>query len=434
MPKQIHLAAHFPGVNHHTVWTDPSHHADTQSSFASFQHLAAVLAQAQSLGEEHEVEQPALGGGGQLVDQDVVGRPDTYAVLAALAGVTSRVGLAGTINATFNDPDELARQFATLDHLSAGRAAWNVVTSSDAFHGANFRRGGYLAYEDRYERAREVVETARALWDAWAADAVVVDAASGQFVRPGSLSTVRTGGRLVDIEATPTIPRPPQGHPVILQAGDSDGGRELAAQVADAVFSRHSELADGQAFYTDVKGRLAKYGRRPEDLLILPGASFVLGDTEADAEERLRAIQLQQVRPSVARSFVEQVWNRDLSEYDVDGPLPAIDPLVDAPSITKGRASHFRDPLAIANQWRELSEAKGLSIRDLVIQVIGRHSFVGTPEHVAAEIDRYVQEDASDGFILVPHLTPTGLDDVFDQVVPLLQERGSFRTLSLIHI
>ncbi|MEZ0447144.1 NtaA/DmoA family FMN-dependent monooxygenase [Cellulomonas sp. ICMP 17802] len=428
MTKQIHLAAHFPGVNHHTVWTDPSHHADTQSSFASFQHLAATaerglfdfvfLAEGLRL-REHR---------GRLVDQDVVGRPDTYAVLAALAGVTTTVGLAGTINATFNDPYELARQFATLDHLSAGRAAWNVVTSSDAFHGANFRRGGYLAYPDRYERAREVVEAARALWDAWAPDAIVADAATGEFVRPGSLGTVRTGGRLVDIEAVPTVPRPPQGHPVILQAGDSDGGRELAARVADAVFSRHSELADGQAFYTDVKGRLAAYGRRPEDLLILPAASFVLGDTAAEAEEKLRAIQLQQVRPSVARAFVEQVWNRDLSDHDVDGPLPTVDPLVDAPSITQGRASHFRDPLAIARQWRELSEAKGLSIRELVIQVIGRHSFVGTPQHVAAEIDRYVQEDASDGFILVPHLTPHGLDEFVDTVVPLLQERGTFRT------
>jgi len=426
--KQIHLAAHFPGVNHHTVWTDPSHQAETQSAFASFQHLAATaerglfdfvfLAEGLRL-REHR---------GLLVDQDVVGRPDTYAVLAALAGVTTHVGLAGTINATFNDPYELARQFATLDHLSAGRAAWNVVTSSDAFHGANFRRGGYLPYADRYERAREVVETARALWDAWAPDALRADAASGEFVRTGSLSTVRSGGRIVDIEAVPSLPRPPQGHPVIIQAGDSDGGRELAAQVADAVFSRHTELADGQAFYADVKGRLARYGRRPEDLLILPGSSFVLGDTAAEAEERLREIQHQQIRPSVARAFVEQVWNQDLSAYDVDGPLPDVDPVVDAPSITQGKAGFFKDPLAVAAQWRALSEAKGLSIRELVIQVIGRHSFVGTPEHVAAEIDRYVQEDASDGFILVPHLTPHGLDEFVDRVVPLLQERGSFRT------
>ena len=154
----------------------------------------------------------------------------------------------------------------------------------------------------------------------------------------------------------------------------------------------------------------------------------MLGDTTAEAEERLRELQLQTVRPSVARAFVEQLWNRDLSEYDVDGPLPTIDPLVDAPSITNGRASIFKDPVAIARQWRELSEAKGLSIRELVISVVGRSNFVGTPEHVAAEIDHYVQEDASDGFILVPHLTPHGLDEFVEKVVPLLQERGSFRT------
>jgi len=428
MPKQIHLAAHFPGVNHHTVWTDPSHQPDTQTAFASFEHLARTaergkldflfLAEGLRLREQR----------GQLVDHDVVGRPDTYTVLAALAGVTSRLGLAGTINATFNEPYELARQFATLDHLSAGRAAWNVVTSSDAFHGANFRRGGYLDHADRYERAREVVEAARALWDAWAADAVVADAAAGVYARDRSIGLVRTDGRLVDIEARPTLPRPPQGHPVIIQAGDSDAGRELAAQVADAVFSRHGSLEEGRAFYADVKGRLARYGRSPEDLKILPGASFVLGDTPAEAEERLREIQRQQVRPAVARAFVEQLWNRDLSDYDVDGPLPDIDPLVEAPSITQGRAATFKDPLAVAAAWRALSAEKGLSIRELVIEVIGRQSFVGTPEHVADEIDRYVQSDASDGFILVPHLTPHGLDEFVDRVVPLLQERGSFRT------
>lgn len=428
MPKQIHLAAHFPGVNHHTVWTDPSHRPETQTAFASFEHLARTaergkldflfLAEGLRLREQR----------GQLVDHDVVGRPDTYTVLAALAGVTTHLGLAGTINATFNEPYELARQFATLDHLSAGRAAWNVVTSSDAFHGANFRRGGYLDHADRYERAREVVEAACALWDAWAPDAVVADPASGVYARDRAISLVRTDGRLVDIEARPTLPRSPQGHPVILQAGDSDLGRELAAQVADAVFSRHGSLEDGQAFYADVKGRLARYGRSPEDLKILPGASFVLGDTPAEAEERLREIQHQQVRPAVARAFVEQLWNRDLSDYDVDGPLPEIDPLVEAPSITQGRASFFKDPLAIAATWRALSEEKGLSIRELVIEVVGRQSFVGTPQHVADEIDRYVQSDASDGFILVPHLTPHGLDEFVDRVVPLLQERGSFRT------
>ncbi|MFI2754108.1 NtaA/DmoA family FMN-dependent monooxygenase [Cellulomonas sp. P22] len=427
-PKQIHLAAHFPGVNHHTVWTDPSHQPGTQSSFASFEHLARTaerglfdflfLAEGLRLREQR----------GQIIEHDVVGRPDTYTVLAALAGITTRLGLAGTINATFNEPYELARQFATLDHLSAGRAAWNVVTSSDAFHGANFRRGGYLDHADRYERAREVVDTARALWDAWAPDAVLADPVSGTYVRERSVGLVRTGGRLVDIEARPTLPRPPQGHPVIIQAGDSDGGRELAAQVADAVFSRHGGLEDGRAFYADVKGRLARYGRSPDDLKILPGASFVLGDTPADAEERLREIQHQQVRPAVARSFVEQVWNRDLSAYDVDGPLPDVDPLVEEPSITQGRAAQFADPRAVAARWRAIAEEKDLSIRELVIEVIGRQSFVGTPQQVADDIDRHVQTGASDGFILIPHLTPHGLDEFVDRVVPLLQERGSYRT------
>ncbi|WP_328396409.1 NtaA/DmoA family FMN-dependent monooxygenase [Nocardia sp. NBC_00416] len=421
--KQIHLAAHFPGVNNTTVWNDPG--SGSQISVDSFTHLARTaerglfdfffLAEGLRL-REHR---------GRIHDLDVVGRPDTFTVLNALAGVTTRLGLAGTINTTFNEPFELARQFATLDHLSGGRAAWNAVTSSDAFTGENFRRGGYLEHAQRYTRAAEVIAATRALWDSWPSDALVVDRERGVFTEPPP--DFRYRGEQFDIEGTFVLPRSPQGYPVQLQAGDSEEGREFGAATADAIFSRHGELTAGQQFYTDMKNRLAKYGRDRDELLILPAATFVLGDNRADAEERAHHIRRQQVGPQTAISFLEQVWGRDLSAYDPDGPLPDVDP-VDDVTITRGRVRHARDPLAVAKEWRARAEADGLSIRELIIEVTARQQFVGSAAEVAAEIERYVREDAADGFILVPHLTPAGLDEFVDTVVPELQERGSFRT------
>ena len=215
---------------------------------------------------------------------------------------------------------------------------------------------------------------------------------------------------------------------MIFQAGDSDGGRELAAATADAVFTRHSTLEAGQAFYADVKGRLARYGRSRDSVKILPGVTFVLGDSPEHAVEEARRIRRQQVSPQTALLLLEQLWNRDLSSYDADGPLPADDPDVSSTSIIQGRARMFPDPLATAARWRAIAEAKQLGIRDLVIEVTGRQSFIGTPAQVAHDLDDFVQRDACDGFIVVPHLTPGGLDRFVDEVVPLLQERGVLRT------
>jgi alkanesulfonate monooxygenase SsuD/methylene tetrahydromethanopterin reductase-like flavin-dependent oxidoreductase (luciferase family) len=217
---------------------------------------------------------------------------------------------------------------------------------------------------------------------------------------------------------------------VIFQAGDSDEGREFAARSADAIFSRHARLADGQAFYRDVKRRLAAYGRTSRDLLILPAATFVLGDTDEEAAERAHEVRRAQVSGQTAIKLLEQVWNRDLSAYDPEGPLPEIDPDPGEHTVARGRASvrQVRDPLAVAREWRELAAAENLSIREVIIRTSARQVFVGSPATVARTIDEYVQADASDGFILVPHITPGGLDEFADKVVPLLQERGVFRT------
>jgi len=428
MSKQIHLAAHFPGVNNTTVWSDPR--AGSHIEFSSFVHLARTAERAKFdfffLAEGLRLREQA----GQIYDLDVVGRPDTFTVLAALAAVTDRLGLAGTINSTFNEPYEVARQFASLDHLSAGRAAWNVVTSWDAFTGENFRRGGFLAESDRYSRATQFLQTAGELFDSWAPYAIVADQDSGTFLEDGRVGAFTHRDAHFDIAGQFNVPRSPQGRPVILQAGDSEAGREFAARTADAIFSRHSTLDAGRQFYADVKRRLPAYGRAPHELMVLPAATFALGDSDSDAQERAAHIRRQQVSGQTAIRFLEQLWNRDLSDHDPDGPLPAIDPDVSANHIARGRASvrQHRDPIATAREWRERAEAGNLSTRELIIEVTGRQTFIGTPATVADSINDLVQNDAADGFILVPHVTPDGLDGFADTVVPLLQERGVFRT------
>jgi FMN-dependent oxidoreductase (nitrilotriacetate monooxygenase family) len=424
--KQVHLAAHFPGVNNTTVWSDPE--SGSQTDFASFVHFAQTaerglfdflfLAEGLRL-REHR---------GRIHDLDVVGRPDTFTVLNAIAAVTTHLGLGGTINTTFNEPYEIAKQFASLDHLSGGRAAWNLVTSSDAFTGENFRRGGFLKPEERYERAAEILEVAKKLWDSWSPGSPVADPSTGVFVQDGSIAEVEHRGAHFQVRGRFGTPRSPQGYPVLLQSGDSDAGREFGARTADAIFSRHGTLEAGQEFYRDLKGRMPRYGRNPDDLKILPAATFVLGDTPSDAQERAEYVRAQQVSPQTAIAFLEQVWGRDLSGYDPDGPLPDIEPDTDNVSITRGRVRHEKDTGALARQWREMAEARNLSIRELIIETSARQSFVGTPAQVAEQIDSYVQADASDGFILVPHLTPGGMDEFVAKVVPELQDRGSYRT------
>ncbi|MEU7372067.1 NtaA/DmoA family FMN-dependent monooxygenase [Streptomyces albidoflavus] len=417
--RPMHLAAHFPGVNNTTVWAGdaqtsppPAGPGGRQIAFSSFTHLARTaerglfdfffLAEGLRL-REHQ---------GRIHDLDVVGRPESLTVLTALAATTERLGLAATVNATFNEPYELARRLATLDHLSAGRAAWNVVTSFDAFTGENFRRGGFLDRADRYTRAAEFVATARELWDAAAPD--------------GAGQPVAHTGQHFRIEGRFGLPRSPQGHPVVIQAGDSPEGREFAAAAADVIFTRHGTLEAGRAFYADVKDRLPAHGRRPEELKIMPGVTFVLGDTDAEAQENAVEIRRRQISPQNALYALEQIWGIDLSGHDPDGPLPEADPDADS-TFVQGRVKHG-DPRQIAEKWRALSAEKGLSSRETVIEATGRQSFVGTPAAVAEQMISFVDQRAADGFILVPHLTPDGLDPFVDRVVPILQERGAFRT------
>ncbi len=403
--KQIILGAQFPGVNNFTVWSDPA--AGSQIEFASFRHFAETVERGKFdfifLAEGLRVREQK----GRFHELDVAGRPNTLAILTALASITEHVGFINTLTTTFNEPYPLARQLATLDILSGGRAGWNVVTSPGAFTGANFRRGDHLPFDERYERAHQFIEASRAIW------------AGGDFAVRSKYFAIAGRTGLAPL---------PQGAPIIAQAGDSDQGRELAAAHADVIYSRHGTLEEGQTFYRDVKERLVKYGRGRDTLKILPGAAFVIGDTEKEAREKAGHIRLQQVSPRNAIVFLEQVWNRDLSAYDPEGPLPEVDPDPDADALSKGRAMRYDDRLKTAQRWREVATREKLNIRQLIIKVTARQHFTGTPEVVARSINDYVQADAADGFVFAPHLTPGGFDEFVEKVVPYLQEWGVFRS------
>jgi FMN-dependent oxidoreductase (nitrilotriacetate monooxygenase family) len=412
---EVHFGVFFQGVNHTTVWSDAE--SGSQTDFASFERVARTaergLFDAFFLGEGLRLRESR----GRLHDLDVVGRPDAITQLAALAAVTERIGLVATQNTTYNDPVDLARRLASLDVLSGGRAAWNVVTTDNAWTGENFRRGGYLDHARRYDRAEQVLATARRVWDAWP------DAGTGTVAR------VEARGDLLDVAIDPTTPRSPQGHPVIFQAGDSSQGRDFAARSADVIFSRHgSVLADALEFAADIRARAVAAGRPEDDVKIFPGTAIVVGDTPAEAEEKAHWVARQQVTPATALHVVGTIWAEDLSGYDPDGPLPAHDPVVaelgaEGGSSTTGARTH-----EVAARWRALAEAEGLSIRDLVIRVSGERGFVGTPSAVADRLVRFVRTGAVDGFNISPWIIPSGLDDIVDRVVPELQERGAYRT------
>lgn len=408
--RQLILGAHFPGVNNTTVWSDPESGSQiAPESFLRFAEIAErgrldfiFLAEGLRLREQR----------GLLHDLDVVGRPATLPILAALAAATEHIGLIGTLSTTYNEPYELARQLAGLDALSGGRAGWNVVTSPDAFTGENFRRGGYLPRERRYQHAGEFLATAQQIWDA----------ASGRPPR------VDVDGEDFSVHGTVDAPAPVHGRPVILQAGDSDEGRDLAAREADAVFTRHGGWEAGQAFTADIRRRAAAAGRPDGAVRVLPGVTVVVGDTDEEAAAEAEQIRRAQVSGATALLTLERIWNRDLSGWDPDGPLPDVEPVLEDTGLSQGRVRHVADPHAEVARLREISQRHGLTLRETVIATGQRQDFVGSPETVAQELIRHVEHDVCDGFILIPHLTPGGLEPFVDRVVPLLQERGALRT------
>ncbi|CAO3359048.1 LLM class flavin-dependent oxidoreductase [Azospirillum melinis] len=338
-------------------------------------------------------------------------------LLSALAGVTSRIGLVATASTSFSDPFNLARQFASLDRLSDGRAGWNLVTSGDLGSAYNFGHAAPIAHTDRYARAEEFIDVATALWDSVEDDAFQRDRASGAYVDRSKLHRVDHQGRHFAVRGPLNIPRPPQGHPVVVQAGSSEPGKELAARTAEAVFTAQQTLADAVGFYVDLKGRLARYGRAPDDLKILPGVMPVVGHSEAEAREKFEALQ-ELIQPIVGLGLLrEHAADIDFSQFDLDGPLP------DLPETEGGKS---RQTLLI-----ELARREKLSIRDLYLRIAGARGhwqLVGTPTQIADQLEERFVNYGADGFNIMAPTLPGGLVDFIELVVPELHRRGLFRT------
>ncbi|MCD7101435.1 NtaA/DmoA family FMN-dependent monooxygenase [Pseudoclavibacter sp. 13-3] len=419
-PTTPHLAAHqiqfgvfFQGVNFSTIWHWPE--SGDQVAFESFRRVAQTAERgnfaALFVGEGLRLREHL----GRLHDLDIAGRPDAQTLDAALAAVTERIGLVATQSTTFNDPADLAYRLASLNRLSGGRNAWNIVTTHNAWTGENFRRGGYLDGADRYRHAESFVRAVKAIWRAGGDPEAV---------------PVRYRDEFYDIAVERTLPLVAGGRPVLFQAGDSPEGRDFAARQADLIFSAHPAYEDATAFAADVARRVEAAGRPAGAVRAFPGSTFVIGDTDAEAREKYRQVRLAQITPQTALAYLEQYWGRDLSAYDPDGPLPEIDPAVEVSNETRGAGFQNARTREAAVAWREQAHENGWSIREFVIRHTARgnddNGFVGSVQTIADSLQRYADSGIVAGFNITPYLTPTGLDDIVDKLVPELQSRGIY--------
>ncbi|MHC9043187.1 NtaA/DmoA family FMN-dependent monooxygenase [Microbacterium saperdae] len=363
---------------------------------------------------------------GVLNDIAVTGRPDALALFAYLAAHTRHIGLVATLNTTYTDPVDLARRIATVDLLSGGRAGWNVVTTDNGWTGENFRRGGFLDRDNRYHYAEEHVAAVQAIWDGFAPDAISSDRNAPSWARTGGITEVDRHGDHLSVSVLPQVPPSPQGQAIYFQAGDSDEGRDFAARRAEGIFTHHVKFDAAVAFTADIRRRARAYGRSGDDIIVVPGASLIVGATASEAEEKARHHREHFLSDRRVRQVIESVWQEDLSHVDLDGPLPADAPAVDRQSRTNGIVHTGHEPSVKIREWREISEAHGFSIRQLVDHLTQARAFVGTAGQIADELAHHVRSDAFDGLNIAPDAFPDGLGDIVDLLVPELQERGIY--------
>ncbi len=344
-------------------------------------------------------------------------RLEPLTMLAALAMVTERIGLVSTATTTYNEPYHVARFFASLDQISNGRIGWNLVTSQAASEAYNFSRAAHVPHAERYERAREFAAVVFGLWDTWEEDAIVADKASGLYFDPAKLHLLNHKGKHFAVRGPLTVRRSPQGRPVIVQAGQSDTGRALAAEIAEVIFTVQQDLEAARDFYADVKHRATQHGRSPDAIKILPGIMPVVGRTTAEAEAKYETLQ-SLIHPALGVAVLSDMYGMDLSPYPLDGPLP--DPPADTAN-QQGRRMLLLD----------LARRENLTIRQLYQRAAGaraHRTICGTAAEIADSLELWYRRGAADGFNVLPLTFPEALDDFVDGVIPELQRRGLFRT------
>ncbi|GAA4430555.1 LLM class flavin-dependent oxidoreductase [Actinokineospora soli] len=416
MPERhLHLNAFLMGVGHHeAAWRHPAADPAALLDVRHYQELARIA-------ERGGFDSVFLADGVQVwgdVEHTAAHVFEPITLLTAMAAVTSRIGLIATASTSYTEPYNLARLFASLDHISGGRAGWNIVTTAGDKAAQNFSRDAAADHAERYERADEFLRVVTALWDSWADDALVVDRATGRYADPRRVRDVAHRGRFFQVKGPLNAPRSPQGHPLLVQAGSSEDGKVFAARWAEAVFTAHQTLESARSFYADLKGRLPAHGRPAESLKVLPGIVPVLGGTEAEAK-RLADELDELIVPVRAVSQLSEMIGVDLTGHPLDQPLPPLPPV----AAINGAQSRF----ALV---RDLVERERLTLRALLSRLGGGrgHQVVaGTPEQIADHIELWFAGGAADGFNVMAPVLPTGLTDFVDTVIPELRARGLFR-------
>jgi FMN-dependent oxidoreductase (nitrilotriacetate monooxygenase family) len=402
--------------HHEASWRMPESNPLANLDVTHYQNMARI-AECGKMDSMFFADSPQMWGD---VGQRPAGMLEPTILLTAMACVTSRIGLIATASTTYNDPYNLARRFASVDYVSHGRAGWNIVTTAGAAAARNFGLDDMPAHRERYERAAEFLEVAFGLWDSWEDNALVLDKESGVWGDNARVHSINHEGRFYKVAGPLNVPRSPQGHPVIVQAGSSEDGRDFAARYAEAIFTAHQTLADGQEFYSDIKTRARRLGRDADLIKVLPGIVPAIGDTEAEARELEEELD-RLIKPEYAKRNLAIQLKLAPEELHLDRELPEHLPTEDE---IEGAKSRFT--LIV-----KLGRREHLTVRQLIGRLgggRGHRTFAGTPEQVVDALVEWFDQGAADGFNIMPPVLPSGLSTFVDRVIPILQAKGLFRT------
>jgi FMN-dependent oxidoreductase (nitrilotriacetate monooxygenase family) len=417
LTKHIHLNAFLMSTGHHEAsWRLPESDPFANTDVEHYKNLARI-AERGTFDSVFLADSPALFGN---IGRRPSGTIEPLTLLTVLAGVTEQIGLLATASTSYNSPYNLARKFASLDHVSAGRAGWNVVTTATLDAARNFGLDELPPHSQRYDRAAEFLEVAFKLWDSWEDDAAIADKAAGAWGDNSKIHPPEHRGRYFSVQGALNTPRSPQGYPLIVQAGSSEDGKALAAHYAEAVFTAQQTLEEAQAFYSDLKERTRRLGRDPATINILPGIVPVIGSTEAEAQAKDAALE-ERIVHEHARRQLAKTLRVPAEELELDKPLPK-----DLPSEDEVEGAKSRYTLIV-----HLARRENLTVRQLIGRLgggRGHRTFTGTPEQVADAIEDWVRNGAADGFNVMPAVLPSGLELFVDEVVPILRRRALFRS------
>jgi FMN-dependent oxidoreductase (nitrilotriacetate monooxygenase family) len=410
--REMKLGLFFaPGGHHMAAWRHP----DAYPRGFSFQSYiaAAQMAERGLFDMVFVADVFSLTPDGMRADSF---RLEPITLLSALAATTSKIGLVATATTSFNEPYNVARKFSSLDHISGGRSGWNIVTSSSPLEAFNFGLEAHLDHAERYRKAHEFVEVVRGLWDSWEDDALSIDKAEGVFFDPAKMHMLNHKGAYYRVRGPLSLPRSPQGHPILVQAGSSDDGRNLAAEFAEVIFTIQRDLNEAQAFYADVKARAAAFGRDPGHALVMPGVLPIVGRTRQEARDRYEQLQML-IHPQAGVAALSRTLGADLTGVDMDTPLPEI------------KSAKMMETRALGIV--ETARRDGLTVRQVYERLVvskGHRQVVGTATDIADNLQEWFEAGGADGYNIMPAMMPNGLNDFVEFIVPELQRRGLYRS------